>query len=157
MVIKKIVNNRKIIVYGVTFHGFPDLKKYALSEHPKDGVYVGEDSESYPCFDSLDYAFENRYYWNFVFAKSKEELESKLDSLKRFKANGNYYKLNCGIYPMVYFGGDNSMLLEVTECDDFVIPDIIQRQKKEQKGKPVKTGKTRMELLIERLKGDVKK
>lgn len=156
MAIKRIDNNRNIAVYGVMFHGFPDLKKYALSGHPKDSVYVGEDSESYPCFDSSDYAFENRYYWNFVFAKSKEELESKLDSLKRFKANGNYYKLNCGIYPMVYFGGDNSMLLEVTECDDLVIPDIIQRQKKEQKGKPVKTGKTRMELLIERLKGEVK-
>lgn len=123
MNIKKIDNNGNITVYGVTFHGFSDLKTYALSGRPKEKVYVGEDSKSYPCFDSSDYAFENRCYWNFVFARSKGELESKLDSLRRFQANGNYYKLNSEIYPMAYFGGDDNMPIEVTECDDLVIPD----------------------------------
>ncbi|WP_455586337.1 hypothetical protein [Bacteroides sp.] len=155
MIIKRIDNNRNITVYGVTFHGFSDLKKYALSGYPKEGIYVGEDSEPYPCFDSSDYAFENRSYWNFVFAKSKEELDEKLDLLKRFKASRNYYKLNSEIYPMVYFGGDNSMPIEVTECNDLVVPDA-KHSKKKQKVRPVKTGKTRMELLIERLKGELK-
>lgn len=139
--IKKINNNRDIIVYDVTFQGFSDLKKYALSGNSKDGIYVGEDSKSYPCFDSSDYAFENRRYWNFVFARNKKELEDKLYLLKRFKTNVNYNKLNCGIYPIVYFGGDNNMLIEVKECDDIVIPNMIQQLIHRQKGKLVKVRK----------------
>lgn len=49
MKIKKIRNNQTVIVYGVEFHGFEELKKRAFSNDPKEGIYVGCDCERYPC------------------------------------------------------------------------------------------------------------
>ena len=39
--------------------------------------YVGKDAKLYPCFDSEDYTSEDRFFWNIVFARTKEELKRK--------------------------------------------------------------------------------
>ena len=65
---KTIDRNGKIAVPGATFKGINDVIKHAVSSKAKNGVYVGEDSMAYPCFDDEDYANENRRFWNFVFA-----------------------------------------------------------------------------------------
>ena len=77
----EVNKERRLEVYGVCFSGVSELKKVALSGNPKNGVYVGVQMERYPCFDSSDYAYENRYYTHFVFAHSQEELKLKLDVL----------------------------------------------------------------------------
>jgi hypothetical protein len=117
----EIAYNRKIRIYGVTFNGFSDIKKFALTGKPKDGVYVGEDSERYPCFDSSDYEYENRFYWNFVFARSQEELDQKLRRLRSMGHGGNYRKFTDGLSPMIYFQGDSHYPLEVTAGKDVII------------------------------------
>ena len=81
---KRVKNNATVEVMGVKFFGVREMIRYARSERPKYGVYVGEDSERYPCFDYEDYATENRYYTNLVFADSREELERKLNRISPY-------------------------------------------------------------------------
>lgn len=99
--------NAKLTVLGVTFANVRDIINHAVKGLPKDGVYVGEDSESYPCFDYEDYATEKRRYWNFVFALSREEVEDKLKRLKAMSPiRMDYNKLNGQMSPMAYWQGD---------------------------------------------------
>lgn len=113
---KTIRNTDSIRVLGTTFRNIRDVIAHAVKGEPKDGVYVGEDSKLYPCFDSYDYASENRFYWNFVFATSKEELDSKLEKLKNSDVVGmNYNKFTVDLAPMAYWGGDTCYDVEVSE------------------------------------------
>ena len=61
-------HNKPVEILGVSFNGVKDMIKHARDRMPKDGVYVGEDSQRYPCFDSSDSLYENRSYTNLVFA-----------------------------------------------------------------------------------------
>lgn len=151
----EINKNRKIMVFGVSFSGVNEIRMYAGGNKPKEGVFVGGDSQAYPCFDSSDYACENRRFWNFVFAKTPIELKEKLDALENIKVGGNYNKLACDFYPMIYWGGDKASPMNVGECGDIVIPDILPSQKGRDKSGQVRQGKSRMEQLMERLKEDV--
>lgn len=109
----KIAHNKTIKVFGVTFHGIEEVIEYARKGIPKEGVYVGKDFERYPCFDSSDYAYENRYYWNFVFAQSEEELKKKVNTLILRKPEANYKKLTDELAPMVYWEGDPYYPMEI--------------------------------------------
>ena len=102
-----VAYSSKIQVFNTTFNGVRDIIEHGLNGFPKEGVYVGVDHERYPCFDEEDYAYEKRYYWNFVFAESREEMESKLRQLKRMKPiGGKYWKLTQELHPMAYWEGD---------------------------------------------------
>ena len=112
---EKFDYNGKIQVYGAMFDGVNDIILHALKGISKDGVYVGEESQRYPCFDSEDYASESRYYWNFVFAKSKTELKDRMQKLKAMPVIGsNFKKLNNELHPMGYWGGDTNYPVEMT-------------------------------------------
>ena len=92
-------------------------KSRGFSRIPKCGVYVGEDSRLYPCFDSSDYAYENRRYMNLVFAKKQEELDVKMAKLKNMEQIGaNYSKLTAELHPMAYWGGDTNHDVFLTEA-----------------------------------------
>lgn len=108
--------NEKITVLGVTFDGVEDIIHHAIKGTDKDGVYVGEDSERYPCFDSDDYATEDRFYWNFVFSTSKEEMLEKLSALKKMsQLQIDYNKLTSQFHPMAYWGGEAFKKVYLTE------------------------------------------
>ena len=79
---KTIKNTDSFYVLGVKFENIQEAIFYAVKEMTKDGIYVGKDAERYPCFDSEDYASEDRFFWNMVFARSKEDLDRKLVELK---------------------------------------------------------------------------
>lgn len=110
--------NSPIRVYGVEFEDIYEVIRYSGSGKAKDGVYVDDDSQRYPCFDYEDYASENRYYWNFVFAKSKKELEKKMEALRKMDSSTNYDKLTEGLAPMIYWGGDTNILVFTTDNMD---------------------------------------
>ncbi len=113
---KKFKNDETIEVLGVAFEGVRDMLIHALEHNPKKGVYVGEDSQRYPCFDSFDYATENRYYTNIVFAKSQEELDEKMAILKEMGPTAhNYNKLTEKLHPMAYWEGDSRHDVFLTE------------------------------------------
>lgn len=146
----EIYKERRIEVYGVCFSGVSELKKVTLSGNPKNAVYVGVQMERYPCFDSFDYAYENRYYTHFVFARSKEELELKLDVLNNPEKYKGIDKRRTILAPMVYWNGDIDDPMVVPECDEILVHE------KREKIKPFTTqqckDKARLERLIERLK-----
>lgn len=108
-----VEHDQQIVIFDVKFNGIEEIKEYALKGVPKDGVYVGQDSKRYPCFDSSDYAYEDRNYWNFVFSKSREELEKKMNTLRNMTNMGNYKKLTKELAPMLYWGGDDYYKVEI--------------------------------------------
>lgn len=121
MKIENVNQKAAVTVFGVTFHGVDELRDYANRGEPKGGVYVGEDWQRYPCFDSEDYAYENRYYSNFVFALSKEMLATKMEALKKMEWSCNYRKLNPdtpdALLPIMYFRGDSHDPLQIGVCE----------------------------------------
>lgn len=111
--------NDTIEVLGASFNGVKEMIEYARKKDPKDGVYVGEDSQSYPCFDSSDYLYENRRYTNLVFATTRQELELKLKRLSGMRVLGsNYRKLTGALHPMLYWEGDRFFDVLLTESNE---------------------------------------
>lgn len=130
---KEYSNEEKVEILGVEFHDVKEIINYALKHEPKDGVYVGFDRQSYPCFDSYDRVNEDRSYWNFVFARDQKELQLKLDLLKTVDSKGNYLKLHDktpeSLMPMAYWGGDthHPLVISVTNAMDKVAPKVTGR------------------------------
>lgn len=113
---RQLKQNETIVVMGASFNGVKDMVEHARKRIPKDGVYVGEDSQLYPCFDSEDYMYENRYFTNLVFAKSLEEIDKKLRILTQMsQLSCNYNKLTDELHPMAYWQGDT--------CHDVLLTD----------------------------------
>lgn len=113
--------DESVTILGAKFHGVQEIIKCAQRHKAVDGVYVAEDRHRYPCFDSSDFACEDRSYWNFIFAKSESELQLKLDLIKTVKEDGNYCKLHndtpSSLMPMAYWGGDTNYPLIVSEAN----------------------------------------
>lgn len=112
---KTIKNTNSFYVLGVKFESIQEAIEYAIKGGVQKGVYVGKDAERYPCFDSEDYASEDRFFWNLVFARSKEELDRKLVELKSVSPQTNYNKFSETLAPMIYWGGDNIYDVIATE------------------------------------------
>ena len=98
---KTIKNTNSFYVLGVKFENIHEAIEYAIKGWAKNGIYVGKDVELYPCFDSEDYASEDRFFWNIAFAKSKEELDRKLVELKSVSPQTNHNKFSEGLAPMI--------------------------------------------------------
>ena len=121
---KTIRNTDKIRVFGVTFKDIHEAIAYAQKGKTKKGVYVGVVSERYPCFDSHDYAYDHRRYWNIVFAKSEEDLNSKLAKLNNTVHSINFCKYSDTLAHMAYWGGDNHYQ---GYCTSVELTDDIER------------------------------
>lgn len=68
--IQRITIDHHILYKGRRYRGLKELKSASIGWHNIDkqtweSPYVVEVSERYPCFDSYDYADENRYYQMF--------------------------------------------------------------------------------------------
>lgn len=113
---KTIKNTSSFTVLGVKFKNIHEVIACTTLGVAKEGVYVGKDCKRYPCFDAEDYASEDRFYWNFVFAKTQEELDVRLADLKNISPEGNYYKFSDVLAPMVYWAGD--IFYDVMITDD---------------------------------------
>ena len=112
---KTIKNTDSFIVLGVKFVNVTEAILYAIKRWDKDGIYVGKDVKLYPCFDSEDYASEDRFFWNIVFARSKEDLDRKLVELKSVSPQTNHNKFSKALAPMVYWEGDSFYNVIATE------------------------------------------
>ena len=112
---KTIKSTQPFYVLGVKFENVPEAILYAIKEWAKNGVYVGKEVALYPCFDSEDYASEDRFFWNIVFARSKEELDRKLVELKSVSPQSDYNKFSEALAPMIYWGGDSIYDVIATE------------------------------------------
>lgn len=94
---------------GREFHGLKELQKVAYDKYNKeermgDSPYVVLREKRYPCFDSEDYANEDRYYQNYYFTTDREKAEricEETDVLYRFKGNVEEYPI---LEPMFSMG-----------------------------------------------------
>lgn len=120
---KTIKSTQPFYVLGVKFENVPEAILYAIKGRTKNGVYVGKDVEIYPCFDSEDYASEDRFFWNIVFARSKEELDRKLVELKSVSPQTNYNKFSEALAPMIYWAGDT--FYDVMVTDDVEAQQVV--------------------------------
>lgn len=148
----------RIMVYGVTFNGVREVVSYVQSGKPKEGVYVKADSKGYPCFDSDDFKYETGRYWNFVFGRSKEEVEQRFQLIRDTEGRFNYCKLRKDV-PMIYWGGDCAHKEVVSGGSKDVIiseEDVPFPSKPKQPGR-VPAGESRMERIMENLKADMHK
>ncbi|WP_297901442.1 hypothetical protein [uncultured Parabacteroides sp.] len=116
----QLTNNSKITVYGIPFLGVEELVYRFLEGKPKEGIYVGGERKAYPCFDSEDWQYENRFYWNFVFARDLEELKAKVERLRAMEGRYSCRKLCSDLGPMVYWEGDAHHLMETNGSEDIV-------------------------------------
>lgn len=106
---KRVKCNRPIRVGKAVYRDVYDLIHYVQTGEPNHGVYVGADRQGYPTFDSSDALYEDRSYWNFVFATSPEEVERKVHQLEQTpEENAEYWKLNVSMQPMAYWRGETS-------------------------------------------------
>jgi len=65
---------------GREFHGLKELQEVAIEKYNKeermgDSPYVVIREQRYPCFDSEDYANEDRYYQSYYFTTDREKAE----------------------------------------------------------------------------------
>ena len=107
---------------GHTFHGLEDMESYM---RPKEGenqeVFVSCITESYPCFDSSDFLYENRFFRNYIVRKHPigEEEEERLEKLPSWD---NYNKVTeqipSDMLPVVYYKGDGDFMLVATEKEN---------------------------------------
>lgn len=73
-----------------------------------------ERADLYPCFDSSDRMYENRYYHYLFYCKNREELEEKYQYLKNKR-----YLSSCAIaspefIPNIFYG-DDTLYFEIAE------------------------------------------
>ena len=120
---KTIKNTDSFIVLGVKFVNVTEAILYAIKRWDKDGIYVGKDVKLYPCFDSEDYASEDRFFWNIVFARTKEELDRKLVELESVSPQTNYNKFSEALAPMIYWAGDS--FYDVMVTDDIEAQQVV--------------------------------
>lgn len=106
----RLDKNCKIHVMGHTFHGIEEI----MSWKGKEPVIL-EKSKLFPCFDSYDYASENRFYHNFLFCKNEEDANEKrpiYDAIPRGYGCVIDRRYPENLRPLVYYGDEsNEMLL----------------------------------------------
>lgn len=60
----------------------------------------------YPCFDSSDWMYENRYYRYIFYCENSEDLEKKLDYLKNKPDLGTCAQDDPKLIPNIFYGED---------------------------------------------------
>lgn len=126
----------EFMLLGHTFHGLRDLSdavevyakvaaycgggRWINRTTPKntiDGIHVLELYESYPCFDSSDFAYEDRTYQNY-FISNREFTDERINRLAGMKRLTNYQlaheDTSEDCLPAVYYRGDGQEMFVVT-------------------------------------------
>ena len=110
---------------GVSFRNLRHFKDQLteMEKHPDPYYRILTDSsqnlfleraELYPCFDSSDRMYENRYYRYLFYCKDREQLEEKFQYLKD-KRNLSYGAIdNPEFIPNIFYG-DDSLFFQIAE------------------------------------------
>ncbi|WP_195660086.1 hypothetical protein [Bacteroides nordii] len=99
----------EIVVNSHVYRGIFDLK----SQGRNSDSSVSSRCQLFPCFDSSDYMYENRYYRNFWFCMQDSEEWKTISTLK--EPSGEYCFLNEALpseaLPMVYYKDEDKTML----------------------------------------------
>ncbi len=80
------------------------------------GLYVFELFERYPCFDSYDYAHEDRYYITYIISDSSEEARKKFEIINHLGRVAS--KIPSVLGPAVYYDTGIPLLTVSPQNDD---------------------------------------
>lgn len=131
IIIREFSKTAKIEILGHTFNGLAEIKQavefYSRlgrnnrwktePKKPVDGLHVIELYEPYPCFDSEDFASEDRDFCNFFFATkpfSKSEVMRLEELPHRFNAQIVDRRMPIWALPAVYYGGYGDKVIVAT-------------------------------------------
>lgn len=132
VVIRKVSISDDIEILGHVFHGLQDIEKHvemslyksyshrqadARKPEAKCDVHVGEMWMPYPCFDSEDFANENRSYQNFVFREHPIN-QDDMRVMSELPSKGNECRISenmpAEVLPIVFYVGDGDSMLVAT-------------------------------------------
>lgn len=107
--IRRVPVTMKMIIGGITYNGAKSLK--SASQDPK--CKVSNRWEAFPCFDSFDYANENRCYSNYCFCFKDTDKWQKVMALELQDSNFCLVgeKMPKDVLPMVYVNDDEKTML----------------------------------------------
>lgn len=128
--IREVSKTSKVEILGHVFNGLSDIKKavetYCRIERdswdiepksPVNGLHVVCIYEPYPCFDSEDYANEDRDYSNYFFSP-RPFTKQLIDKLSKLSGRCNA-QIVCDsmpewAVPAVYYSGDGDKMVIAT-------------------------------------------
>lgn len=116
MDLRQIPSDCTLTICGVVLEGIDSIKDYWRNQTDSSQPYIIERSQRFPCFDSSDYAYENRYFWNFLICHSKQDADKKAKSMEQLEVvRGNFRlvseNLPADMRPMVYFEDESTSML----------------------------------------------
>ena len=116
MDLRQISSDCTLSICGVVFEGIDAIKDYWRNQTDGSQPYIIERSLRFPCFDSSDYAYENRYFWNFLICHSKQDAEKKAKSMEQLEVVGGNSRLvsenlPADMRPMVYYEDDSTFMI----------------------------------------------
>ncbi|MDE5886236.1 MAG: hypothetical protein K2H46_01480 [Muribaculaceae bacterium] len=130
ILIQEISIISKVEILGHQFNGLLDIKK-AVEKYcrikrdswdvepksPVEGIHVICVYEPYPCFDSYDYANEDRDYRNYFFS-TEPFTKQQIDYLSKLPTSSNAQILNVLMpewtLPAIYYPGEGEMMRVAT-------------------------------------------
>lgn len=106
--------DKSIEINGYVYHDIKDLLR--LSQSKKQPNVILERKRLFPCFDSSDYAHENRYFRNFLFCVSQEEADNKRDAFNAYEEKRSNFcfvdeDLPEELRPMIYYADESTEIL----------------------------------------------
>lgn len=104
----ELSKDTKLNIMGHTFHGIEDIMAWK-GEEP----VILEKYKLFPCFDSYDYASENRFYHNYLFCLNKDDAALKkvyFDAIPKSYGcivDQNYPR---DLRPLVYYADESASM-----------------------------------------------
>lgn len=126
--IKEIPTTATFEIFGHKFNGLDDVRRsvgihvidrwhgHILRKGPEveiPGIHILELIKGYPCFDSYDYANEDRSYSNFFFS-THDFTDEMINRLLDIRQSGNYCRIHrdtpLWALPAIYYRGEGSFM-----------------------------------------------
>ena len=108
-VLEKIPVDTKLLINGTTYNGARSLKTASLEKVAS----ISNRWEPFPCFDSYDYANENRRYNNYCFCSKDSDQWKEVEKLKL--QDSNFCLVGEGLpkelLPMVYVNDEYKLMI----------------------------------------------
>ena len=128
--IREVSKTSKIEILGHVFNGLNDIKRAVESycrvghtpwdlepKSPVEGVHVVCVYEPYPCFDSEDYANEDRDFSNYFFSTkpfTKQQIKRLAGLPRRYNARIVNDNMPEWATPAVYYRGEGDKIIAAT-------------------------------------------
>lgn len=131
ILIREVPKASKVEILNHILNGLDDIKKAVESycrigrdswntdpKSPIEGIHVACVYEPYPCFDSEDYANEDRDYSNYFFS-TKPFTKQQITLLSKLPGRYNAQLVREGLpewaLPAVYYCGDGDKMIVATQ------------------------------------------